>query len=459
MKFIILYSILFYINIFFYGSILNLLITIPEALYVLYLLLNKHHERALFWHLIFTITSASNAAVGDYTGTLMQYNYFSFKLIGPISLSYLFNIIFFALYAANVKKILQKHTLFYKLYKIIITIFTIANILGGIGLIFYQYSFEYFVNYNVYIINILLLMFCLLRINDSSIKLIGYKHLYYALIASICASWCLYFVGATYEYGGVEVSAKPDMLSFAFLLIAGVKQTKHTKVTVIIVLMFLLLSFISGTGGKSFIFIIIASFFLLNQYHLSIKNISTILIFVSIILLPYFYFSNNANQLFNSKLHQFVSLFNIFSGNIDDIDRSPYIRVASFINIYYENLKNIVYFLFGRGYGGYFTDSLNLFNGIDLYNGAFPEDQVSSGHFYYGHSTFIIVPLLNGFGGLFLLFKIVWQYIKRIQSNYYALASILWIVFMFYYNVLIAIIGLFFLYCSDCVDEEIENRK
>ena len=96
------------------------------------------------------------------------------------------------------------------------------------------------------------------------------------------------------------------------------------------------------------------------------------------------------------------NVFSLFSPNIDEIDTSPYVRIATTLNIFDNNKTNLIGLLFGQGFGGYFTDSLNMFVGLKLIRW---EDgliwMVKNGTLSLeGMYTFATVPLLNGFLGL-----------------------------------------------------------
>ena len=82
----------------------------------------------------------------------------------------------------------------------------------------------------------------------------------------------------------------------------------------------------------------------------------------------------------SQKLSQIVSLGNLFfqSGDYDfspdTISSSPYIRIGEVLNIVYEGVMNPFGLILGKGYGGYWTDTLNLFPMLDLTQGGFAED-------------------------------------------------------------------------------------
>ena len=138
------------------------------------------------------------------------------------------------------------------------------------------------------------------------------------------------------------------------------------------------------------------------------------------------------------------------------MSRSPYIRFASLYNILHEGLSNPLTLLFGNGYGGYFQDGLGLFNGIDLSNGAWGDECIRTGRFTSGHDMMVTVPLFNGLIGVYLIGKIAILYFKRMKFNYLSSAVFFWILLKFYFNTIVAVIGLFLLFASEYKNEKIK---
>lgn len=449
MKYVLIYSIIFILNILLYGSPLNLIITIPSILYVLYLIIKGDLSRALFLHLIFIVTSVSHVAIGDFDGAITPYGYFSLKIFGPLTLSYIINILLFLSFLHKRKLYIDRGNLFHKLFLIFVSFFVFGDILGLIGFLRGGYSTTFFISYNVYIVNIILLMYCMICERSTYFQDIGKKHLFYILLAGVISSFALFVLGNQMEYGGVEILTKPDIFTYSFLLIASLAPNSKQRTSVIFIVLYMIILMLGGASGKDFIFIAISVLYVLYNYFKD--NLFKAILVVILFLVPVLYVLNSGlefNQLFNDKFSQFASLAQVFKGNIDEVARSPYIRIASMINIYTENLSNPLYFFLGRGYGGYFTDSLDLFSGIDLYLGAFSPEQINSGHFHSAHGTLAIIPLLHGFGGMWFICVMVWKFMKQSKNNYYSLVAIPWLFLMFYYNLLLAITGLFFLYCS-----------
>ena len=174
-------------------------------------------------------------------------------------------------------------------------------------------------------------------------------------------------------------------------------------------------------------------------------------------LLPIFFLiiSNLYNSLSSNKLliHKIDSVFLLFNffGGIDSLDLippSPRVRLGSFFNILYGQLKNPIILFFGQGYGAYFYDYFKVFDGIDL-SFAFRYEETISGRYGRPHDTIAAVPLSNGLFGLSLLVYLIFKYLSKIKYNFLAIAVLPWLLLTFYYNSQFALVGLVMLYASE----------
>ena len=104
--------------------------------------------------------------------------------------------------------------------------------------------------------------------------------------------------------------------------------------------------------------------------------------------------------------------------------------------------------MLGNGYGGYFTDELNLFNGLDVWQGGWSEAVCKSGIYPSGHDTFASVPLVNGLWGLFILIRIAILYLRSFRKSFLVMAVVPWLFLTFYANINYAYIAIFLLYAA-----------
>lgn len=461
---ILVVTLLSLINIVTLGSILNIILAIPQIIYVLYILFVKRDlKMAIVMHMIFTMTCVSplNAKGFSEAGSaLVIYSYAKLKLIGPIGISYLIWILIFinSIFISE-KSAEFRNSLFYKLFKYLLILDIIGNFLGLFGFaILSGYSLDGFISYNVYIQITIIVMYCLVKNNSHELMKLFYDLVIPLFVGSILATMLSFLLwDVTTTYGAYEdIILQPDILYFGVLLLLSLFWTRY-KGLVLLAFLFYVIINISSPSGKSLLFVFIGLVFFVYLLYFAktpalsnsqfVRRARIIFIIIAvipvIILLPKITLEGNLLAL---KMQDVTSLF---SGDLSEIDRSPFIRIATILNIIDNNLSNPIGLILGQGYGGYFTDSLNFFVGLNLEHGAWGEEIVRSGRFSSAHDTFAVVPLLNGFGGLLLVFKITWLYIKKIKYSYLAFAAIPWILFTLYYNVIYSIIGCFLLYAAE----------
>lgn len=437
----------------------NLLLAIPQIGVILYFLFTGKIEKAVIWHFIFLITSYSY--FGDFQGfvddmQLTSYNYAKLKFVGPLSYSYLFSIVLFIVASVKYKykPSHDKKNLFYSFYKLIVFYSIFGFGFGIIGLAFGNYYLEGFINYGTYMFIILIHTSIFLKIPSDYLK----KELLSFVIPLLALAPIVDFLIRQLYPGMIDTS--PISL-FSVLLLPALLFQKRFALLNIIGLLFTFYNYIFfRTSGKSIIFLIIIvaltfiysfsktakkehpirSRLLRNSLFLLILGLPTIVLFITE------NHEGNSNILF--KIHQVESLFNfiVSSTDVNNIAESPYVRVTSLINILYEGLNNPIVLLLGKGYGGYFQDHFNYFSHLDLYNGAFSDKAIMTGHFYTGHDTMVTVPMFNGLIGLFLLIRFVLLCIKFSKNNFLILSVILFLLLLFYFDTLIGTTGVFFLY-------------
>lgn len=467
-KYIIVLVYIFFIvvNTITFGSYVNLFITLPQILCVLSAIFKRKIEKAIFYNFIFFITSISTNAMLAFkvfgrVEFLPNYGYGALKLIGPIRWTYAISIILLVL-SLYQKRALNKDIFLYDVYRVLRFLAISGVLLGLAGLTLdSNYSFEQFVSYLIYsgigIVNILLLLYNY----NHSLKRIYFENAIYLLEASALAPIIPYFFfNIKSFYGGVESVFLPDLFGLAPLLFLAIFFIKKDILLIVSLISIIYLSLIS-TGGKGFFTLaaVIIAFIYYLFFHFNKSNFKNIRLYRGIIITICFFMSTlsfSAGDLAANKFAQFTSLF---SGSLDSIARSPYIRIAETFNILYEAIKNPIYLLFGKGYGGYFTDSLGLFVGIDLTNGAFSDEQIAKGVFTTAHDTFATVPLFNGIVGLYLLMKLCIKGGLKVRYNFLYLTVIPWLFLMFYFNTQFAATGIFFLYAAEYRNNNVIHQK
>jgi hypothetical protein len=417
---------------------------------------NNKIENAIFWHFMFFITSFTyygDANTSEAGITLASYNYAKLKLIGPIGYAYIIAILLFAIVLRRLPKRKSKNDLFYQFYKLIIYFMITGFGLGLIGFAFNQYYFEGLIRYGSYIIIVFIHTAILYRMNNTALR----EGLYEIVIPLLAL-----FPICTFILNNINIEplGVPAASFYTMLLLPALLYNK--KISFILIGLFFLVynSIFFGASGKGLVMLLIFAF--ITLYLSFTKNVKAsypirariirIISVAFIISIPTIVLILNqtygGSSFIVSKMYQVRTLveFVFYRGDVQNIATSPYIRVTSLINILYEGLENPIILLFGRGYGGYFNDHLNYFDGLDLYRGAFSDSAILSGDYYSGHDTMVTVPMFNGLIGLYFLFKIVIKYIKYSKINFIALSVIPFLLLAFYFDTLMGVTGVLLLY-------------
>lgn len=451
-KMVLVFASIIIINTFIAETPLGLVVLILQYAFVVYLIGKKKMEEAIFWHFIFMITSYARlnfitAEVGNI------YNYFTFKLVGPVTFSYLFS--FFLLMASPRSKqtILGKNSsLFLRTRKYFYVLFATGFVLGLIGLLLFNYFLQEFIGYSLYLIILLIHIELLVRNNTGVLLNRCFDACIPLLIASFISGLANMVLGFTTDYGEADVIINNSIAPFILMVLLAVPNVKQKGFLVGFFFLNLITTLYLGASGKTYInLLIVLTFFAIRTLSNNVsKKTPLITAIVAVIVFGVWNLLPNLEGKSSSKFHQFQSLTYFFKGDISSVDDSPYIRLAAMKDIYEENLKNPIYFLVGRGYGGYFEDHTGLLRMARLDENAFKDEYIAKNKFPTAHSTYAIVPLLNGFGGLFLLFFLMFMYAKRsIKGNYLSCAAFIWILSSFYYDILTGLIGLFFIFASE----------
>lgn len=448
------------------GTPINLIITIPQALYIIFLLLHKKTAKALLYHILFVVTcisATSSAGMSDELRTI--YSYSRVKLVDPVGLSYILSILILLLSLKNTIKI--KNTLFYKLIKTFFTLGLTGFVMGLWGFLMDDnYAISGVLNYGIYILVLSINGYALILNYTTNLTKQFYELSIHVICAGIIATFVAYsFLGISTTYGGLNnIILQPDLIYYAASLLLGLYVFKNDYRILIPLFMYIIIS-LNTSGGKTiaifafvliyFIYTIYFSKYYKNTYSSYIKQYRVLsIIIIAFVILNGIGITFNNNNLFSQKLQQFLSLF---SGNISDIDTSLYIRVVSFWDIVCSFGYNPIRWLFGMGYGGYFIDVTGLLGQLNLGEGAFSMEDIKTGYFHTAHDTFCSVPLINGFFGLYLLIRIVIKYIYRIKYNFLATAAIPWLLLTFYFNTQLALVGMMMLFGSEYIN--IDNKE
>ena len=238
---------------------------------------------------------------------------------------------------------------------------------------------------------------------------------------------------------------------------------RYLKIWIVIsISCFLALCLTSGRGSQfvTLFFSMILLVYLVyfknnNRNYLQIRLVKVILpvVLLGVVSYAFIMLENVGDNLASNKLQQFVSLFSAFGSQqgrlLDNISFSPYMRIAETLNILANGLDNPFCLLFGKGYGGYYTDSLGLFNRVDLYMGAFSNSQIKTGRFATAHSMYPNVLLFHGVLGFSFVCKLGIDYLRRVKYSCWVFAAFILLLYSLYFNVSLLIACILFLFAAD----------
>lgn len=445
-------------------KIIGLFISLPQFIFILLLLFTNRLRKAFFWHLIFTVTCLAipfSQITNPDDVQFGLFNYSKLKLLGPIGVYHVILLVFF-LKSIRIKVSLPRNSLFYSLYKVIIYLGASGILFGLFGLIFFNYYLDYFILYSSYIITLFITIFVLIRMPFQSFLKQNFKMILEVMIAAPLAAIIVFLLGFNAEYAGEKISIILEVVYYSITLIFAYY---HLKSYWLPILSFLATGFLlmdGGMGGKGIIFMaLLLLLFLITAFRKLTANFNVklrkrilLLCLVPIVLIATIkittYFQSTDTGLFLNKIDSVLLLVNVFQGldGFNLIPESPRVRLIEIVSIFHELFGNPIYLLFGKGYGAYYSDYLNLFSGLGMKN-AYKPIELATKKYAGVHDSFSSIPLANGMIGLVLIFRLVIKYTKKIKYNFMAFAAIPWLGFTFYYNVQFGIVAVLLLYSSE----------
>lgn len=453
----IFYFVIVLLNILLFGSSINMLLSLVQYIIVIKCILAKKYNEAIFYHLTFVATSLAPTTAFDLQeGASSICSYARIK-IGPVCFFYLISLYLLFISTNRKSKHYLSGSLFSELTKCVLFLAVSGFVLGLIGFVFLgNYDFSSFLLYGTYIFMVYVNMRLLMNFCSKELLDMFYKNLPPIMGAGILATAAAYYVfGLASSYGVLNMILQPDIVYFGVLFFMGFYKSPYKKYVLIVSILYILMNLTSATGHNIIIIAIGLMYFLYYTYFSKDllasnrkevtkfrKDFTVLLPIIVVLIVAY----ANMGTLFLIKSQNVLSLF---STNVGEVDTSPYVRIATTMNIFENNKYNPIGLLFGQGYGGYFTDQLNMFVGLDLSDGGWPDKDVSTGRFTRGHDTFATVPLVNGFGGLLYLMYICYKYAKAARKSFMAYAIFPWIVFTFYFNIIYAVIGICCLFAAE----------
>jgi len=148
-------------------------------------------------------------------------------------------------------------------------------------------------------------------------------------------------------------------------------------------------------------------------------------------------------QIINPNFYNYF-LFKIatFNPDADNADSSK-IRYIEAANILGELFSNPYYFVFGKGFGGYFGTEFMSYRQISLGVGSYSPAWVAEGRFYKPHGTWLFLLLKNGFvmacAFYFYAFNALikgWSFFKKAPQSMYKVIGLSVVFIMPYVSII-----------------------
>lgn len=463
----VFFTLITLINIVFMKSSALLAVTLPEYLLVLYFILKNDYQKALYWHIVFTVVCV-NAGTVIIEGSL---SYAKIKLVGPLTLNYILLGIMWLL-VRHLPVRVERSSLLLKARNIFEYFIIFGSLVGCLGFVVDDnYMIKYFIDILLYVVIAFLYVDMLIRLySEKMSKLFAVSTLCMITASTVAVLLSFFVFGVSTEYSVDDSFINNPIYYISPCLLIAFFQVKNLQLKLIslIGIIFYGVGSVIISRGSTFLATFVALLLLIYMVYFKRKKIhgriiiKTILPAILIIGIPLFLeVIISSGTVSNTKFEQFKSLLKLFDfstsfpGRLADVERSPYIRIAEVLDVIDNGLNNILTLVIGRGYGGYYTDSLNLFSGIDLSNGAFPYEMIMTGRFYKGHSVYPTALLYNGLIGLVFLLRMGLMYLKNIDKTFLVFSGFMLFMYGFYFDPVALVSNIMALYGAEYM---INNR-
>ena len=428
------------INLVFHETVFSLLLAIPQIILIFYLIVSqKDYDKVVYFHVMFLFTTlavpySQLTNPGDAGAGL--FNYSRLKLIGPLAVSQflMVTILMYGVIKSPRMRVLKEQK---PIISLIFYFFITGIILSGFGLAFNDYSYQKFLTYIVYISVLVLtaVMICLIKNHEDIVKLV-----YSLLLMAPIASVVVYLMGVSTSYGSSEIPGMTEVAYFSPILIYKCfSQRKTSLIEVISIICCLYLATTGATGGKGIVVIFLVMI-LTAASKMSVKTIGYVFVLCGASILGSTFITyeqiHNYNGLLLYKLESvrmlLTFIFDFDMGIINILPMSPRVRVIELYLILQQNSTNLVYLLFGQGFGGWYEDSVGYFAGIDL-KSAFSPEELDKSRYHSSHDFFTTIPFFHGIVGTVFMGYVSFYYVTKIRNNYLYL-SILPFLLSIYFN-------------------------
>lgn len=439
-----------------------LFLAIVETAIVIYFLLTLNINNFLTSYILFSSTTIESSLFTLGTHSAGLYSFFHLPILSYYHLFFLVFIAYFVNLYKNRKMIFNIKTLSGKIVIIFLVgcLATAVTILlndNNINNISGMYRFIIIDAYNaLWLMFLLALLWDIIKYNE------GFRGNIEQLIYGIlCGVVLAGIVSLLFK----QVYVKNEMASFLIaplilffspgLILFYFKKERGIKYLILgMVSLLLQVKYSVGIPGAWWLYVALILFtFLLrifgNVFNNSkrFKSVSVIMILMAVLLMfvpqiiqLFFKGLNDSSSYIAYKFSTLVNLLHVSNGSslwYDSLGNSIGVRVDAIVNCFIEIVKNPVYFLIGKGYGGSIQKNWGVYN-WDIPGATYPDVQIDSGVYSSFHTG--IAELIINFGliGIILLVILCRDMIKSIfkkKENGWIIIGVFWLfVFLYFYH-------------------------
>ncbi|EKO3667339.1 hypothetical protein M3891_003116 [Vibrio metschnikovii] len=459
---LVLCFVLIFLNLFFQDSVLGLIVSLPQLIFILVLFLqNKKASVLFYWHVLFTFTTlaipfAQIINPGEVKYGL--YHYSKLKLVGPISVSQII-LIAILLKSGFESKVIRISSELKPIFYLLVYFFLSGFTIGLIGNLFDDYYINFTLSYSVYTLMLIMYMLIYFIVRDKAFDRRLSELVIILLLVSPIVSFVLFMLDVRTLYGVIEIARATEFSYYSGILILLYSMFSKCRLLFFVsIASYFFLIVNGGMGGKGALIFILVLSFIMFRYLLSIGNfrnlLSMFMLLVIIVMGVLFFDYDLVADNFKLALYKFESLFLLVKAvfepqNIALLPNSPKVRVVEIILIYYDLIEHPFTFVFGNGYGGYFIERNSLMSTVDLSTG-FSIEEVVSGKYSRPHDSFTVIPFMHGLFGVFVFCYTSFVYLRKIPNNPFYFAVIPFLLLSFYFNHQFGGVGLL-LFITGCI--------
>lgn len=246
----------------------------------------------------------------------------------------------------------------------------------------------------------------------------------------------LLVLNRTYDiYGSLYTTVGSiSLMNMAYLVGQILKKSnKFNLIQYMYIFVYLGVYFVSPSSGGMIVLFAIGIYYVIkrtSKVNMAIRwivFISLLIIIISATLLIFNYIIESPK--YSGTFTRFKVLQIQYSLQAESLAELPFsvrVRVAEVLNVVRGD--NIIDIIFGRGFGGFFRDNLNLFGSIIQEDAAFNLEELVSGRYYSAHFILTNIFLKFGLIGLVFFIKYAIDAYKSINKNYAEFIPVLGVV-------------------------------